>query len=114
MICLQVYFDIPQGAIVIVLRLIQITMIWIVADFLTIEKFPQWVVKMSFIIYVAHHIFLESIEKCFWIVFGNMTAGAVLEIICAPTFTILLIIGIAKVLQTYIPKSWSVLNGGRN
>lgn len=42
MINLQVYFELPQGVIVIALRLIQIPLIWIVTDFLAIEKSLQW------------------------------------------------------------------------
>lgn len=46
---------------------------------------------LSFFIYLYHYFILETIEKVFWIVFGNTVLGASLDFIIAPIITIIVL-----------------------
>jgi len=113
-IIVQTYMELPQGASIIWLRLLQIPLVWIVADTLRKDSEPSWWLKTSFLIYVCHHIILEPIEKCLLYAFGNNTVGAIIDILFAPTITILIIIFISNLLKKYTPRLYAIINGGRS
>ena len=77
------------------IRLLQIPLIWIVADVLAAEKEPRWWMKISFFIFCSHSLILEAVEKCFFIGLGDTQTGAVVDFIFAPTITLEIIIVLA-------------------
>ncbi len=97
---------------IILLRLIQIPLIWISADILAINKEPSWWMRISFFIYCSHHMILESVEKIFLILLGKNYTGALLDFIFAPMITLLIILCLAAILRRIHPV-WAVLCGGR-
>ena len=97
---------------IILLRLIQIPLIWISADILAINKEPSWWLRISFFIYCSHHMILESVEKIFLILLGKNYTGALLDFIFAPMITLLIILCLAAILRRIHPV-WAVLCGGR-
>lgn len=105
--------NLPQGAIMIGLRLIQIPLVWIFADGLAMKTKTKWWLNLSFFIYVAHHMLLESVEKCFLVALGNTTFGASIDLIFAPIITVLILVCLAKILIRFAPNVWGILNGGR-
>lgn len=105
--------NLPQGAIMIGFRLIQIPLVWIFADGLAKKTKTKWWLNLSFFIYVAHHMLLESVEKCFFITFGDTTFGASIDLIFAPIITVLILVCFAKIMNRFAPKVWGILNGGR-
>ena len=108
----QTYLEMPQGTTVIPLRLIQVALIWIASDFLSVNLELKWWMHISFFIYVSHSIVLESVEKLFWITFGNTTLGALLDLAFAPVITLLIVCFFALILRR-VPSLWRILNGGR-
>ena len=112
-IIISTIFNLPQGAIMIGFRLFQIPLVWIVADCLAFKTKPRWWMNLSFFIYVAHHMLLESIEKCFLVTLGNTTFGACIDLLFAPVVTIFTLVCLAKIFMNFAPKIWGVLNGGR-
>lgn len=103
----------PQGAIMIGLRLIQIPLVWIFADGLAMKTKTKWWLNLSFFIYVAHHMLLESVEKCFLVALGNTTFGACVDAVLAPIITVLILVYAAKIMIRFAPDVWGMLNGGR-
>jgi len=108
----QTYFVLPQGVAVIPLRIVQIILIWIASDILAIDYEPKWWIRISFFVYVIHSMVLESVEKAFWIAFGDTTIGAILDIVFAPLITLTIVYFLALILRK-APFVWGVLNGGR-
>lgn len=108
----QTYLSMPQGTTVIRLRLIQVALIWIASDFLSLNSDLKWWVHISFFIYVSHSIVLESVEKLFWIIFGNTTLGALLDLVFAPVITLFIVYFFALILRSF-PSLCRVLNGER-
>lgn len=102
----------PQHGHMIPIRLLQIPLIWIVADVLAAEKEPRWWMKISFFIYCSHSLILEAVEKCFFIGLGDTQTGAVVDFVFAPIITLEIIIVLAFFLQKN-KIIWSLLNGGR-
>lgn len=87
-------------------------LLWIVYDFLAIEKEPAWWVKISFISYVSHEMILEPIEKIIFLTLGNNLLGAIIDYIFAPIFTMTIIIFFSYILKN-IPILWKILSGNR-
>lgn len=73
----------------------------------------QWWYTVSFYIYCIHDIFLEAIEKLFFIIFGNGSIFALMDYLLAPVITVILCILSAAILKKYCPVIWGVLTGGR-
>lgn len=93
------------------IRLLQVISVWFIADLFP-SKEPCWWVKLSFFIYCSHSLILESIEKMILILLGKTTLGAWIDLLVAPSITVVLIILLAKVLQKN-KKLWSLLTGNR-
>lgn len=101
----------PQYGTMVPLRVLQIPLIWIISDVLAKKTEPCWWMRISFFIYLSHHMILESVEKLFWISFGDNIGGASTDFILAPIITILIIIGLASLLRK--TPMWTLINGGR-
>lgn len=95
------------------LRVFQIPLTWIVSDVFAISKDPQWVMRISFFIYCSRHMILESVEKLFWIHFGDNPLGSSLDFALAPIITFSIIIVIAFFLRK-LPIVWTLFNGGES
>lgn len=108
----ETFLDLPEGPLIIPLRLIQICFLWIAADHLATATPQKWWMQLSFFIYCSHHWILESIEKCILFVTGNNTFGAIIDILTAPLITLSILFALALVLKRN-KHLWKVLTGGR-
>lgn len=110
---LDCVFDFEYSFINMPLKLLQISLVWIFADVLAIDSRPQWWMTISFFIYCSHSLVLESIEKLFFIVFGNTLVGAISDFVFSPILTLIFLLGIASVIKntSFI---WPIMNGYRN
>lgn len=109
---LETILGFGEGPTMTPIRLIQISMVWIITDVLATDLKPQWYFGISFFIYCIHSFILESIEKCFFLVFGDTVHGAVLDLVFAPMITLTVILIIAHLLRK-LPWAWAPLTGGR-
>ena len=111
-IAIETYFNFVDRATLMPIRILQIIMIWIIADKLAIEKSPKWWMTISFFIYCSHSKILESYEKVILIIFKDAPYAAAFDFISAPLFTIATIYLLASLLRknNYI---WNMLTGGR-
>lgn len=76
------------------------------------KEFPWWM-KMTFFTYVAHDIFLEAFQKMVFL-YGNQNAlWALGSYMILPVIVYVLLVGIAKIMQTICPTIWKVLVGKR-
>lgn len=94
------------------IRLLEVCLWWIIGDALPLHIQPKWWAKISFFLYCAHSMVLESIEKVFWITLGSSQLAAGLDYVAAPLLTISLLTFAAWVLLKCTPV-WKLLNGGR-
>lgn len=93
-------------------RLSQVIAVWIFAEVFAKEIKPKKWMTISFFIYCCHDLILESVEKGILILFGKTLHGAVIDLIFAPAFTLIIIILLAAVLRRIKPV-WYVLTGNR-
>lgn len=112
-IIFESYFDLGLGTTHITLRMMQIILIWIIADVLAIDKTPKWWMTISFFIYCTHSMILESFEKAILILLGNTHIGALIDFICAPIMTFITIYLLAVILRKN-NIIWGCLTGFRN
>lgn len=112
-IVIETYLNIGQGPTHILLRMIQIILIWIFADVIAINITPKWWMTISFFIYCIHSMILESYEKIMLLLFGNTSLGSLLDFVLAPIMTFITIYFIAVILRNndFI---WGCLTGYRN
>lgn len=108
----ETIYDFEQGVVLMPIRLCQIIAIWILADLLAISTSPKWWMTISFFIYCSHSLILETIEKVFYLTFGNTSRGALIDFMCAPIITLIIIYGLAFYCRK-IPKVWGLLVGYR-
>lgn len=97
-----------------ILRIIQAILIWLSTDCLAIDGIISGLFRISFFIFVAHSMVLESIEKLFLIVLGKNAVGAWLDFFCAPLLTVILVELSALCLKKCFPRFWLVVNGTRS
>ena len=90
-----------------------IVLIWNAMDAFEFACELPWWMKITFFVYVAHDIVLESLEKVFLIVFGTSPIFALLDYIFMPTITFAVIVVIAGCLRRFLPFVWKILTGGR-
>lgn len=111
-ILIETYFDFEQGPMLMPLRLLQIILIWVVADKLAINNTPKWWMLLSFFIYCSHSLILESYEKMILLLLGDTPTGALIDFIVAPMLTFMTIYLLAVILRKR-PVVWGILTGGR-
>ncbi len=92
---------------------IEVCALWFSFDVVRWRQPRYWWVHISFFIYCTHSFLLESLEKLFLLLIGKSLFGSIVTFICAPTITLGLIIGVAYLLQRFLPSVWKVLTGGR-
>lgn len=109
---IETYMDSSQCESMVPVRMLQIPLLWVSADFLAIDNKPFWWMKISFFIYCCHSLILESVEKLFWIGFHDSYLGALLDYFFAPLITFLIILFFAKIFREQ-RTIWYLLNGGR-
>lgn len=111
-IIIETYMNSSQCGPMVPVRMLQIPLLWLAADFLAIDKNPIWWMKISFFIYCCHSLILESVEKLFWIVFHDSYFGALLDYFFAPLITFSIILFFASIFRKQ-RTIWYLLNGGR-
>lgn len=87
---------------------------WYALDVFRFDKQLPWYMKISFFIYCAHIAILNVIEKVILMLGGSESAvWALIDFIIAPILTMPIIILAAYIIRRFIPRLWSILNGGR-
>lgn len=74
---------------------------------------PKWYMKISFFIYCAHSLILETFEKGWYLLAGRNTIAAFIDYIFMPYIVITFIIFLSKFTKKIYPPLWNTLSGGR-
>ena len=106
------FFDNKPIPVYTLIRLSQVSVIWICADLAANPKEPKWWMILSVFIYLSHSMILGSLERIIVLLFGRTTLGAVVGLVVAPAPAFLIIIILGYLLKKIKPL-WFVLTGGR-
>lgn len=97
-------------------RIIYICALWFVIDFLPEVKICSWM-KNSFFLYCSHLIVLQCVQRVCDIILAKIglenSLLSVAEYIVLPLIIIAFLMLSAEIMKKYIPKTWSILTGGR-
>ncbi len=96
----------------VVLRTIEIVSVWFAIDLIRLPRLKPWI-TISFFIYAAHFLLLETIEKILLIMLGKGAQAAWADYIIAPAIVLIIIYFAAYLLKRFFPPVWNVLNGWR-
>jgi len=94
-------------------RLLFIISLWFCLEWFSYKKEPQWWMGISFFIYCAHSIILESFEKLWLKAAGISVFAALMDYLFMPLIVLTIIIVIAYLLKRYLSNVWNVLTGNR-
>lgn len=87
--------------------------IWFLPIDALLEKEPKWYMKISFFVYCAHSIILETLEKIWLIIGGLQAISALADYLLMPFIAIMIITLGAKMIKVICPPMWNTLAGGR-
>lgn len=88
--------------------------LWYAMDFFSFDIKVPWFISISFFVYCAHVAFLNVIEKIILVIGGRESAvWALIDFVIAPVLAMLCVLLAAYIIRRFIPRLWSILNGGR-
>ncbi|MCM3599409.1 acyltransferase [Robertmurraya korlensis] len=94
--------------------LLGIPTVWVLYDLFETKIKVTEFMKYSFVIFAAHSFVNQIILKTILVVLGKGQIQAMFNYIVTPFLSVVLVIIAGSLVRKYLPKIWSLLNGGRN
>lgn len=86
---------------------------WFALDIIKYVKIYWWM-EITFFIYSTHPMLVDAVKKGMAKLLPDAPALCVINYFAAVGVSLCLIVCIARMLMKYAPRTWKVLNGGRN
>lgn len=95
-------------------KITYILAMWFAIDLMKLEDviFPWWT-EITFFTYVAHDMFLEALEKLFFVVFGNGPFFALVDYLFMPIAVFIVLVAVAYIGKKRFSVLWRIACGGR-